>query len=116
MAKLTTKMYTTLAVLMIRTLDPKKSIIDEFKDEILRLLPHGTQMVGLKEITPQMYSLGREFELVFDCPFFQKDFEFDVEFHRNILADDTGIFYEYQTATKIIKLESINKENSNGSS
>lgn len=102
MAKLTTKANFSLAQMMVQNLDPRKSIIDEIKEEILRLLPRGTVMIGLQEIVSYSPTV-RQFELTFDCPFFKNDFEFMVEFTRSILTDGENI-HQYQQATKIINM------------
>lgn len=70
MAKLTTKLRFTLASMMLNTLDPRKSPIDELNEEILRLLPRGTMMVGLEEVSDP--GISRTFVVTFDCPFLRR--------------------------------------------
>jgi hypothetical protein len=110
MSKLTTKAHFSIARMLISE-NPFKSYLDEFKDEVLRLLPKGTQMIGVTEMeTP--HSLHRIFEVQFDCPFFKNDFEFEIEFTQKILVDGEVLHF-YNMITNIINLNE-QKRLSNG--
>ena len=106
MATLRTVGRLTLASLMVATIsgNPTKDILDWQVSEILRLLPSGTTLTKLSEKTIVYASLYREFEMEFDCPFFLKDFDFEVEFTRSCLSDGISPLYQYQQATKIVML------------
>ena len=106
MAKLRTIGTLTLASLMVSTLtgNPTKDVLDWQVSEILRLLPSGTKLTKLNEITKPHLGLYREFEMEFDCPFFLQDFEFEVSYTRECLSDGVSPLYQYQQATKITKV------------
>lgn len=101
MSLLKTKISVSLAQMMTKQHGGTfQGILSWFENEILRLLPENTIRIGITEI--QTHSgLNREFIMEFDCPFFNNDFEFIVEIHREYLTDGTRNHF-YQQATKII--------------
>src|ERR1022692_4445373 len=84
------KIKTTCAISMAQLMDAYGNktllmLVEEFCRDILQFLPKDTTVILTTQIAYNG-GLSAKFELTFDCPFFDEDFEFDVNYERKILC------------------------------
>ena len=108
MATLKSLCRISLAAMMVASFD-KDEPYQHFIDETLRILPKGTTVTKVTElVTPPQ--LTRDWIVEYDCPYFLRDFEFEVTFERKILSDGLKL-HQYEMATEILPVKGKDNEN-----